>query len=104
MPGSENMIPELGKLGCRNEVVCLDDPDAAFLGDDPFPIHALGKGRGPFRYHPGLVPWLRANIGRFDALIVHGLWLWPGLATWLAAKSPLRPASHLAPSTLPPIS
>jgi glycosyltransferase involved in cell wall biosynthesis len=82
--GLRNMIPELEKLGCLNEVVCLDDPSAPFLGGDPFPVHALGKGRGPLRYHPALVSWLRTNAGRFEAFIVHGLWLWPSLAARLS--------------------
>lgn len=86
--GLRNMIPELTTMGCRNEVVCLDAPDAPFLGADPFPVHALGKGRGPLRYHPALVPWLRANIARFDAIVVHGLWLWPSFAVRLATADP----------------
>ncbi|WCT73449.1 glycosyltransferase [Sphingomonas naphthae] len=67
------------------ELVTLDRPDAPFLADFPIPIHALGRPgakkvtgwRHPFdrlRYSPDYVPWLRANIHRFDAVVVHGLW------------------------------
>ncbi len=78
--GIRNSIPELEKLNINNEVVCLDDPSSSFLINDPFPINALGAGRGRWRYHPKLLPWLKKNIYRFDAIIVHGLWLYPSYA------------------------
>ena len=84
--GIRNILPELEAIGCENEVVCLDEPEASFLGGDPFPVHALGKGSGPLQHHPALVPWLKSNLGRYDAVISHGLWLWPSLATWLALR------------------
>lgn len=72
--GIRNSTPELNKLGVHREVVCLDDPNADFLGKDPFPVHAVGQGKGPWFYSPGLMPWLLKNISRFDAVIVNGLW------------------------------
>lgn len=78
--GIRNSVPTLQSLGCENEVVCLDDPAADFLGKDTFPVHAIGNGRGPWAYHAGLVSWLRENIARFDAVILHGLWLFPSYA------------------------
>ena len=67
------------------EVLTLDPPDAPYLRDFPVPIRALGRAearrdatwRHPFdrfRYSPEYIPWLRANVHRFDAVIVHGLW------------------------------
>lgn len=78
--GIRNSVPELEKLGAHNEVVCLDDPDAAFLGKDSFPIHAIGSGRGPWNYNEKLLPWFMKNLGRFDVVIVHGLWLYHSYA------------------------
>jgi len=113
--GIRYSIPQLQVEGCLNEVVCLDDPSAPFLGTDPLIIHALGQGRGPLRYHASLIPWLEANLSRFDAVIVHGLWLWPSIATRIAtqrlrkkvqrlsASSPSRSASsQLAAPKIPP--
>ena len=116
--GVRYSIPVLESLGCTNEVVCLDDPAATFLQADPFVIHALGQGRGPLRYHPALLPWLTANLSRFDAVIVHGLWLWPSIATWIASQrlrkkarllattsgfsAPLTPSSQLPAPAIPP--
>jgi glycosyltransferase involved in cell wall biosynthesis len=76
--GIRNSIPELEKLGVENEVVCLDSPDASFLGKDPFKVHAIGPPKSPWSYSKNLIPWLLENLGRFDAVIVHGLWLYHG--------------------------
>ncbi|MGI4826607.1 MAG: glycosyltransferase [Janthinobacterium lividum] len=70
------------------ELVTLNDPAAPFLQDLPFPVHALGSARRKW-YSPKLLPWLRANRHRFDAVIVHGLWEYTGLATRLAFSGKL---------------
>lgn len=74
--GIRNTIPALEKLGAHNEVVTLDDPFASFLHRDTFKIHALGPATGPWQYGSQLVPWLHQNLGNFDVVIVHGLWLY----------------------------
>ena len=99
--GIRYSIPHLQSEGCLNEVVCLDDPKAAFLDKEPFVIHALGRGRGPLRYHPYLIPWLEAHLPSYDAVIVHGLWLWPSIATRIAIKKLQKKARRLA-SPAPP--
>lgn len=72
--GIRNSIPALERLGVQNEVVTLDDPHAPFLAKDSFQIHALGPSSGPWGYGSRLLPWLSANLGRFDIVIIHGLW------------------------------
>lgn len=84
--GIRNSIPELAKLRVHNEVVSLDDPKASFLGKDPFKITALGPGRGPWCYSGKLLPWLIENLEGFDAVIVHGLWLYNSYAANTAIK------------------
>lgn len=74
--GIRNSIPQLQALGVENEVVCFDEPTEAFLQKDGFSVHALGRGKGPWNYSPALIPWLQNNLHRFDAVIVHGLWLY----------------------------
>ena len=74
--GIRNSIPELQKLGIYNEVACLDDPRSSFTRNDLFPVHLLGPGKSPWQYSNKLIPWLEKNIERFDAVIVHGLWLY----------------------------
>jgi len=72
--GIRYSIPALRALGWENEVVCLDSPNAPFLGQDNFIIHTLGAGQGPLHYHPQLIPWLKQHIVQYDVLIIHGLW------------------------------
>ena len=78
--GIRASIRAMAAMGVENEVVCCDAPGAEWIGRDAFPLHALGPGRYGFSYTPRLGPWLRENAGRFDAVVVHGMWQWPGLA------------------------
>ncbi|MDI1235353.1 MAG: glycosyltransferase [bacterium] len=78
--GIRNAIPQLEKLGFETEVVCLDDPNQVFLGKDSFKITALGPTKTAWQYSNKLYPWLLQNICKFDAVIVHGLWLYHGFA------------------------
>lgn len=68
------LVPELEAAGCHNEVACLDDPQAAFINMDAFPLHTCGPGKGPWWINAKLSLWLKDNIGRFDVVILHGLW------------------------------
>ena len=75
----------------RIEVASMDDPDAPWVRDFPLEVHALGPVSTLFRklnyyYTPRLVPWLRAHIHEYDAVIVNGLWMYHGFATWRALK------------------
>lgn len=79
------------------EVVCLNDPDSEFLSGLNFPIHALGSGRGPWRYHSKLLPWLHQNLSRFDAVIMNGLWQYSGYALSQAASTGDRPPYFVFP-------
>jgi len=72
------MIRGLEGLGIHNEVVTLDDPQAAFLTEERLLIHTPGKGMGAWYYSPLFIPWLQENYTRFDIVIVHGLWQFHG--------------------------
>lgn len=87
MQGVRTSIATIKSLGvdCENEVVCLDDPDASYCHDDGIAFHALGETKGPWQRSPALLPWLRANLHRFDAVIIHGLWLYYSYAATKAA-------------------
>jgi glycosyltransferase involved in cell wall biosynthesis len=77
------MIIRYRPPGYEAEVVTLDSPDAPFLKDFAFDIHALGNKKKSW-YSPKLIPWLKANRHRFDGVLVHGLWEFTGLAALLA--------------------
>jgi glycosyltransferase involved in cell wall biosynthesis len=80
----------LAARGHQVEIVCLDSPDAAWLRDFPVTVHALGQGAS-YGYTPRLVPWLKEREGEFDAVIVHGLWLYNGFAVWQALHETSTP-------------
>lgn len=70
--------------GHHVEVVCLDAPGADYHKTYPAPVTALGPSYLNYRYNTKLVPFLRENHSRFDAVIVNGLWQYPGFAAWRA--------------------
>src|SRR4051794_5082828 len=74
------MITALNEKNIHNELVCLDSSDAPFISELSFRVHALGYGKGPWRFNPELIPWLTKNMCRFNIVIVHGLWLFPSYA------------------------
>jgi len=84
--GIRNTNPELMHSGISREVVSLDAPDSPFLGMDEFTIHTLGPAVGKWQYSAKLLPWLLANMGRFDVVVINGLWLYPSYAGWNAKR------------------
>ena len=76
------VLLSFGPIGYQGEVVTLDAPDAPFLREFPFPIHALGPIHSVYGYTPKLLPWLRRNRDRFDGIVVNGLWQYCGYAAW----------------------
>jgi glycosyltransferase involved in cell wall biosynthesis len=85
--GIRNLAAHTLAKGNTVEVVCLDDPDSDYLSRENLRIHALGKGRGPWGYHPALRPWLKKNLPRFDAVILNGLWQYQGYALLKTAQT-----------------
>lgn len=79
--GIRNSIPELSKLGVVNEVLSMDNPSESFIGTDPFKIYAIGFGENSWQYNKELIPWLLENLGNYDVVIIHGLWLYHSYAT-----------------------
>lgn len=92
-----NLLAQTSALGHQMEVVCLDDPEDHYFSQELLPITALGRGRGPWQYHPRLFSWLKANLPRFDAAILNGLWQYPGYALATAARSPNQPPYYVFP-------
>jgi len=73
-----------------SHIVCLDAPDEAFVAACPVKTFALGaakpsgwRAKAPwvkYGYQPKLVAWLRANVARYDVVVVNGLWNYATLA------------------------
>lgn len=95
--GIRNLAIQMMEQGNAVEAVCLDETDSAYLGQDKFPIHALGLGRAPWNYNPALLPWLRKNLPRFDSVIMNGLWQYQSYAVFRAAQIPGGPPYFVFP-------
>ncbi len=72
-------------IGDTLEVATLDRPEAPYLKDCRFTVHALGPGRSSYGLSRTMLSWLRANAGRFDLIVINNVWLFPAVAAWLAA-------------------
>lgn len=79
---SEVMI----KDGHEVEVVSLEEPDEARRRNFPFSVNALGEGTRRYHYNARLKPWLREHSGKFDAVVLHGLWNYSSLGAWRALR------------------
>lgn len=81
-----------GHIGVSVELASVDEPNEPFLSNIRVPVHALGQRRlGRFSYSRALAPWLTENAGRFDAIVVHGIWSYPNLAVRHAARQAGKP-------------
>lgn len=89
--GLRAITPELEKLGHASEFLSVDDPESAFLKNLAAPVHACGPARNAYARAPGAGAWLRAQVHRFDAVIVHGLWQDLGRAVREACRAANRP-------------
>jgi glycosyltransferase involved in cell wall biosynthesis len=93
--GPPEGIRQMGKtligMGHSIEVVCLDRPGAFANDHHGLQVHAVGPSVGKFGYARTLVPWLKANVGRFDGVIAHGIWQYPCLAAWRVCSRSATP-------------
>lgn len=74
------------RLGHVFEVASIDAPEASCVRAFPAPVHALGPPRTAYWYGESVRPWLEANVARYDAVVVHGLWSYHVYAAWRACR------------------
>jgi glycosyltransferase involved in cell wall biosynthesis len=85
--GVRNLAAQARARGIEIEVVCTDDPRCNWLPSWGIKVHAVGPGHlGKYGFSPGLDRWLAANAGRFDVIVVNGIWMYFGYAVWKAAR------------------
>lgn len=84
--GLRQAVRAAAELGQADEVLTLDAPGAPWLAGFPAPVHALGPVATNYGHTPALLPWLKERAPRYDAVVVHGLWQYPGLAVWRALR------------------
>lgn len=84
MEGVRQIARAAQAWGQETVVASLDAPGAPFLAGNPFVAVPLGPGSLKYGYAPALVPWLRQNAHRFDAVVCNGIWQYGSLAVWRA--------------------
>ncbi len=70
-------VEELRSNGHSSEVLCLDsgkEPWFCTSWEERCPLHALGPSLTRYRFSAKTFYWLQANVGRFDLLVLRGLW------------------------------
>ena len=100
--GVRSLVIELEKLGISNTVYSLDEPSQNFLNQNGLVITGLGPGRGRWFYTKKLIPRLVKDIERFNAILVHGLWLFHGYGFLVAMKKYLKKSSLSTGRRVPP--
>ena len=87
----EQSSAALARRGHEVEIVSLDPPSAKWVTDYPFPVHALGPGRGTYAYAPNFADWVGKRRTQYDAVIVHGLWQYSSFGIWRALHGTATP-------------
>ncbi len=74
-------------LGVHNELLSVGEIRIADNPLGPGLLHSVSTGiPNRYGYAPQLAQWLRTNIQRFDCVILHGMWQFPGLAAARACR------------------
>ena len=81
------MTVAINSMGNCAEVVTLDGKDVPWIADFPGIVHGLGPSFGKYRFNRRLIPWLKTHAREFDAVIVHGIWQFQSIGTWIAART-----------------
>jgi glycosyltransferase involved in cell wall biosynthesis len=85
--GARNITGRALANGYAVEMVCFDDPSSWWLSSWRPKIHPLGKINRVYGFNRSLDPWLLANLSRFDAVVVHSIWMYFSYAVWKATRT-----------------
>jgi glycosyltransferase involved in cell wall biosynthesis len=88
--------------GHEAEVATLDAPKAVEHLTFPAPVIGLGPTLGVYGYSPRALPWLKANLSRFDLVIMNGVWQYGTVAGYWALKGTGIPYAVYAHGMLDP--
>jgi glycosyltransferase involved in cell wall biosynthesis len=84
--GARNLTSQAVARGYEAEVLCADDPASSWLEAWSVKVHAVGPGKFKYGFTTGLDRWLARNLGRFDVVIVHSIWMYFSYAVWKASR------------------
>jgi glycosyltransferase involved in cell wall biosynthesis len=74
------------RMGLETDVLTFDRGNEAYVRESSYRVVAVGSGLTRYGHAPAAVRWLAAKGARYDAVIVHGLWQYAGLAVWRALR------------------
>lgn len=72
--------------GVESEFLSCDEPQAPWLKNSEFKIHALGPSYLKYRFNAGLANWIKANAFQFDVIIGNGVWQYHSYAIYLGTQ------------------
>ncbi|MBN9308377.1 glycosyltransferase [Devosia sp.] len=81
-----SLASEAMHTGHSVEVASLDAGNERFVAGYPVPLHCLGPGLGKYGFTARLSRWVRANATRFDGVVLHGVWDFSSLGSWLGLR------------------
>ena len=70
----------VGKFGHEHHILTLDSPDCAWVKECAGKVSAVGPSFGMYGFNASVNSWLLANAGKYDAIIVRGIWQYHGFA------------------------
>lgn len=85
--GILQITPILKKYGIETSVICLDDSQSKWLENKPYKVFALGEGFLKYGFQFKLISKIRSIASNYDLIIIHGLWQYHSLATFLALRT-----------------
>jgi glycosyltransferase involved in cell wall biosynthesis len=75
------------KYGIKIEVACLDSPEQVGGYESECIIHGCGPSVLVYGASMSFIPWLRANLSRFDVVVLNGIWTFSSFGAYLVLKS-----------------
>ena len=84
--GILQITPFLKKYGIETTVICLDKVQSKWLDNKPYKVFALGRGFLKYGFQFNLVSKIKFIAEKHDLIIIHGLWQYHSLATFLALR------------------
>ena len=84
--GILQITPILKEYGIETSVICLDDSKSKWLNNKQYKVFALGEGFLKYGFQFGLVSKIKSIANNYDLIIIHGLWQYHSLATFLALR------------------
>ena len=84
----------MDELNIETTIVCLDNVNDEFIKKTSLNIIALNENKTPWQYNSKLYNWLLNNLINYDAVIVHGIWLYHTYAVSKAVNT-LRKTNKL---------